>query len=115
MVERGALYWAELPGAGEPDHAPAGRRPVLLIQSDPLNRSKLPTCVVAAVTSNLAWADSPSGVLLPAGVNGLGRDSVANLTQIATVSRRELLEPAGRVPAELMVLVDQALRAALGL
>jgi mRNA interferase MazF len=85
-----------------------------VVQSDPLNRSRLATVIVAAITSNLDWAGAPSSVFLPASLTGLNRDSVANLTQIATISRWELLEPAGHVPPELMTQINKALTQVLG-
>jgi mRNA interferase MazF len=114
MIERGSLWWVDFGDiAAETGHKPAKRRPVLVIQSEAFNRSRLPTVTVAATTSNLQNADFPGNVLLSAGSTGLPHDSVAKLTQIATLNRWELVERAGQVDHETMRRVDEAIRTTL--
>ena len=114
MVIRGDVHWCDL---GEPSgSAPAKRRPVLVIQADEYNRSRLATTVVAVVTSNTALAAMPGNVFLPAAATGLSKDSVVNVTALATIDRRALGPlPAGRVPNHLMAEVDQGIRRVLGI
>ena len=77
VVERGEVWWADL---GAPDESgPGFRRPVLVVQNDAFNRSRLRTIVVAVLTSNLRLLDAPGNVLLPAKAAGLPRDSVVNV------------------------------------
>lgn len=111
---RGKVYWCEL---GEPTgSAPAGRRPVLVIQSDDYNRSRLATTIVVALTSNTMLAAMPGNVFLPAAVTGLPKDSVANVTALATVDQRDLdPRPLGQVPRHLMVDIDTGIRRVLDL
>ena len=69
VISQGEVWWAEL---GLPvGSAPGFRRPVVVVQGDALNRSRIATVVCVAMTSNLAWADAPGNVLLPAGTTGL--------------------------------------------
>lgn len=68
-VAQGAVWWVNLPepaGSG-----PGFRRPVIVVQGDHLNRSKIATVVCVPLTSNLTWAAAPGTVLLPSKVLGL--------------------------------------------
>jgi mRNA interferase MazF len=114
VVNRGDVHWCDL---GEPTgSAPAKRRPVLVIQADEYNRSRLATTVVAVLTSNTALAAMPGNVFLPALAAGLPKDSVANVTALATVDLRDLdPHPVGQVPDHLMREVDHGIRGVLGL
>lgn len=114
MVTRGDVHWCDL---GEPDgSAPAKRRPVLIVQSDDYNRSRLATTVVVALTSNTILGAMPGNVFLPAVATGLPKDSVANVTAVLTVDRRDLdPHPVGHVPTHLMDDVAQGLQQVLGL
>jgi mRNA interferase MazF len=114
VVNRGDVHWCDF--ADPSASAPAKRRPVLVIQSDDYNRSRLATTIVMALTSNTALATMPGSVFLPAPATGLPKDSVANVTALATVDRRDLdTRPVGRVPDHLMSEVDRGTRGVLGL
>jgi mRNA interferase MazF len=111
VIRRGELYWVDL---GQPTGSrPAKRRPVLVVQSDPYNASRLATTLVLVVTSNTELAGMPGNVFLPAAMTGLPRDSVANVTAIVTVDKADLDELAGEVPPSMMREVDQGLRRVL--
>lgn len=114
MVNRGDVHWCDL---GEPQgSAPAKRRPVLILQADSYNRSRLATTVVVVLTSNTELAALPGNVFLPAVMTGLQKDSVVNVTALATVDRRDLdPHPAGRLSPPLMVEVDRGIRQVLDL
>jgi mRNA interferase MazF len=90
VIAQGEVWWAELPpptGSG-----PGFRRPVVVVQGDPLNRSKIATAVCVPLTSNLRWADAPGNVLLSARSTNLPKDSVANVSQIIALDRTLLTE-----------------------
>lgn len=113
MISRGDLYWVDLgPARGS---RPAKRRPVLIVQADPYNASRLSTALAAVVTSNTSRADLPGNVFLPASATGLPRDSVVTVAALVTVDKRDLRERAGRVPAHVMLAVDDGLHRVLGL
>jgi mRNA interferase MazF len=78
---------------------PGYRRPVIVVQGDPLNRSRIATVVCVVVTSNLKWAKAPGNVRLSAQDSGLPRDSVVNVSQIVTLDRSRLTDHVGRVGA----------------
>jgi mRNA interferase MazF len=113
VTGRGSICWADL---GEPRGSkPAKRRPVLVIQSDPFNASRLNTTIAAVITSNTALAAMPGNVFLPAALCGLPKDSVVNLTALVTLDKSDLEAPAGHLPASLMNDVERGLRHVLGL
>ena len=113
MIRRGSICWADL---GEPQGSrPAKRRPVLVIQADPFNASRLNTTLAAVITSNTGLAAMPGNVFLPAASSGLPKDSVVNVTALVTLNKTDLDTEAGHLPAALMSEVDRGLRRVLGL
>jgi len=113
VILRGSICWADL---GEPRGSrPARRRPVLVIQADPFNTSRLNTTLAAVITSNTGLAAMPGNVFLPAAISGLPKDSVVNVTALVTLNKTDLDAEAGRLPPALMSNVDQGLRRVLGL
>ncbi len=112
MITRGGPYWADL---GQPiGSRPAKRRPVVVIQAKPYNDSRLATAVVAVLTSNTSLAAMPGNVFLPATGTGLPKDSVVNVTALATVDKTDLEGPLGTLSVKLMHEVDEGLRRVLG-
>jgi mRNA interferase MazF len=110
---RGEIWWADIPeGAGS---APAYRRPVLIIQADAFNRSRIATVIGVGLTSNLALADAPGNVSVSRAVSGLPKDSVVNVSQIITLDRSQLTKKVGRLPAGVMRSVEDGLRLAVDL
>ena len=113
VVERGQVWWADL---GEPDGSEPGyNRPVLIVQSDAFNRSRLHTVLAVVLSTNLRLLDAPGNVLIPANASGLRKDSVANVSQVITVDREFLIELAGRVRGQFLQDVEIGLRLVLGL
>ena len=113
VTRRGDLYWVDL---GEPRGSkPAKRRPVLVVQSEAFNASRLNTTLAAVVSSNTALAAVPGNVFLPATTSSLPRDSVVNMTALVTVDKADLDGPAGHLPDYLMAEVDRGLRRVLDL
>jgi mRNA interferase MazF len=94
------------PRGSEPGYRP----PVLVLQRDEVNDSRISTVVVCVLTSNVALAKAPGNTLLPRRATGLRRDSVANASQIATVNKSDLDAMLGTLPRGLLDTVDQALR-----
>ncbi len=112
-MSRGEIWWADLP---EPRGSEPGyRRPVLIVQADSFNRSKIQTVIVAVITSNLRLAEAPGNVILPARVSGLPRDSVVNVSQLLTIDHSFLTEHLGKLPARMLADVEAGLRLVLQL
>ncbi len=113
MIRRGSICWADL---DEPRGSkPAKRRPVLVIQADPFNASRLNTTLAAVITSNTGLAAMPGNVFLPATSSGLRKDSVVNVTALVTLDKTDLDAETGHLPPALMSDVDRGLRRVLGL
>lgn len=112
-IQRGEIWWADLPAPRRSE--PGYRRPVLVVQADSFNRSRIQTLIVAAITSNLDLAEAPGNVLLSARSSGLPRDSVVNVSQLLTLDRGFLTELAGTLSLRVQRAVDQGLRTILQL
>jgi mRNA interferase MazF len=110
---RGTVWWAELPQPVASE--PGCRRPVIIVQSNAFNRSRIKTALVVVVTSHLRLADAPGNVSLSAAATGLPKDSVANVSQVITIDKGFLVEQCGRLPAQLMKDIDEGLRLSLSL
>jgi mRNA interferase MazF len=113
VTTRGSICWADL--GQTRGSRPAKRRPVLVIQSDPFNTSRLNTIIAAVITSNTALAAMPGNVFMPAAVSGLPKDSVVNVTALVTLNKSDLDKPVGQLPGSLMNDVNRGLRRVLGL
>jgi mRNA interferase MazF len=113
VIERGEVWWADLGDAEGSE--PAYRRPVIVIQSDAFNRSRLRTVIAVVLTTNLRLVEAPGNVLITAKASGLPRDSVANVSQVITVDREFLRERAGRLRGQQMKELDSGLRLVLAL
>jgi mRNA interferase MazF len=105
VIRRGDVVWADVDG----------RRPVLVVQAQPYNDSRLPTVVVAVLTSDTRLATMPGAVFVPAVLTGLAQDAVVDVTVLVTVPRAELGEPVGALPSDTMEAVGRGLRGVLGL
>ena len=110
-LRRGEIWWA---GLDEPrGSGPGDRRPVLIVQSDAFNRSRLATTIVVVLTGNLRLVDAPGNVALPSRLTGLPRDSVANVSALYTIDQTVLTERVGRLSPGLLNQVEEGLRTAL--
>jgi mRNA interferase MazF len=112
VILQGEVWWADLPkpaGSG-----PGFRRPVVIIQGDAFNRSRISTVVCIPLTSNLRWADAPGNVMLPARLTGLPKDSVANVTQPVTLDRTLLTDRVGMLPEAKLDLMLFGIDVVLG-
>lgn len=110
-IRRGEIWWADL---GETvGSGPGDRRPVLVVQADSFNRSRLATTIVVALTANVRLVDAPGNVLLPARITELPKDSVANVSQLITLDQDVLTERIGRLTPSLLRQVEEGLRLVL--
>ena len=112
-MERGEVWWAQLPDPSASE--PGFRKPVVIIQSDSFNRSRIRTIIAVVLTSNLRLAEAPGNLLIPASASGLPRDSVANGSQVITVDRGLLTEKVGRLQSKALRSIEEGLRLVLDL
>ena len=111
-MQRGEIWWSSLPTPG--GSAPGFRRPVLVIQSNEFNRSRINTVVAAVITSNLMLAAAPGNVRISARSSGLKKASVVNVSQIITVDKSFLAECVGKLNTQQLRDVEDGLRLILG-
>ena len=112
-MRRGEIWWATL---GSPKGSgPGYRRPVLVVQSNPFNESRIATVIVAVVTSNIALADAPGNVRIARADSGLKTASVINVSQVLTIDRGLLTHRVRAVPAPILHQVEDGLRLVLAL
>ena len=110
---RGEIWWANLP---HPQGSkPAKRRPVLVIQSDSYNRSKINTVICAIISSNTELASHPGNLLLEKSVSGLEKTSVINFSQITTLDKTDLTEQVIMLSKPILVKVNNCLKLLLEL
>jgi len=112
VISQGEIWWADLPsptGSG-----PGFRRPVVVVQGDALNRSRIATAVCVPLTSNLGWANAPGNVALPARITGLPKDSVANVSQIVALDKELLTEVVGKLQHAKLELLLAGIDVVLG-
>ncbi len=112
-MQRGDIYWASLrpPAGSEPGY----RRPVLVVQSDDFNKSRINTVVVAILTTNLRLEGAPGNVFLTKRKTGLAKDSVVNVSQVVTLDKSFLTEQISTISMATMSDVDDGLRLVLNL
>ncbi len=112
VITQGEVWWADI---GEPiGSEPGFRRPVVVVQCDAFNRSRIGTVVCVPLISNLRWSAAPGNVLLEVDATGLPKDSVANVSQIVALDRGVLVERVGRLPERTLGLVLSGIEVVLG-
>jgi mRNA interferase MazF len=94
---------------------PGFKRPVVIVQANEFNASRIRTIIVASITTNLALASAPGNVLLPRRTSGLREDSVINVSQVSYIDCTCLDNYVGKLPAHIQTSVDAGLRLVLGL
>lgn len=113
VVSQGEIWWADLPaptGSG-----PGFRRPVVVVQSDALNHSRLATVVCVPLTSNLKWSLAPGNVHFSARLTGLPKDSVANVSQIVSMDKNLLTARVSKLPRSKLELLLSGIGVVLGM
>ena len=112
-MQRGEIWWASLrpPRGSEPGY----RRPVLILQQDDFNRSRIATVIAVILTSNLRLQAAPGNVLLRSRDSNLPKDSVANVSQIVTLDKSVLSERVTTLPTTKLKQIENGIRLILGL
>jgi mRNA interferase MazF len=112
VISQGEIWWADIPPPAGSE--PGFRRPVVVVQGDAVNRSRIATVVCVPLTSNLKWADAPGNVLLAARATKLPKESVANVSQIVALDRTFLTERVGKLSAAKVELLLSGIDVVLG-
>jgi mRNA interferase MazF len=112
VIGQAEIWWADL---GEPiGSAPGYRRPIIVVQCDALNRSRIGTVVCVPLTSNLKWSRAPGNVQLSAAATNLPKDSVANVSLVVALDKVQLVERIGKIPRRQLDLVLARIDVVLG-
>jgi len=112
-MRRGEIWWASLEAPS--GSAPGFPRPVLIVQADPFNESRIGTVVVAALTTTARLAAAPGNVQVKRRETKLPQDSVVNVSQLLTVDKSHLRSRVGTLSQRAMEAVDEGMRLVLGL
>jgi mRNA-degrading endonuclease toxin of MazEF toxin-antitoxin module len=91
------------------------RRPAVVVQTDSLDDARVRSFLVVPLTTRLHLEGLPGNVRLDAAATGLGKPSVANVYDLQTVLRADLVERVGRLPAPRAAALDDGLRLVLAL
>lgn len=112
VISQGEVWWADL---GEPRGSEPGfRRPVVVVQADAFNRSKIATVVCVPLTSNLRLAQAPGNVMLSTTETGLGKDSIANVSALVTLDRTVLTDRVARISENAFAQIIAGIDVLLG-
>jgi mRNA interferase MazF len=112
VIAQGEIWWADL---GDPiGSAPGYRRPVLVVQCDAMNASRIGTVVCVPLTGNLKWGDAPGNLVLPARITGLPKDAVANVSLIVALDKQQLTERMRKIPRRQFDLIVAGIDVILG-
>jgi mRNA interferase MazF len=112
VVRQGDIWWADL---GEPiGSAPGYFHPVVVVQGDFLNVTELDTVIVVVVTSQMRFAKFSWNVPIFGKHTGLKKDSIANVSQVAAIDRRQLEERVGNVSQKQLQAIFQGIDVVLG-
>jgi len=110
---RGEIWWAEF---GIPYGSEAGyNRPVLIVQDDSFNESRIKTIVVVPLTTNLRLLDAPGNVLLKKRESKLIDDSAIIVAQLYAIDRSRFKEKISKVTKEIMERVEIGMKLVLGI
>ncbi len=112
-MQRGEIWWADLPPPRGSE--PGYRRPVLILQHDDFNRSRIATVIAVILTSNLRLQGAPGNVLLSSRDSGLPKDSVANVSQVVTLDKSALTARVASLPGTKLKQIENGVRLVLGL
>ncbi len=107
-MKRGEIWWASLPPAT--GSGPGYRRPVLVVQANSFNDSKIATVLVAIITSNLALVQAPGNVRISKSDSGLSKPSIVNISQIMTIDRERLTKRVSSLPGKVLGRVTEGLK-----
>jgi len=112
-MTRGELWWADfgIPFGSEPGY----KRPVLIIQNDFFNNSKINTTIVIPLTTNLILADAPGNIFITKRESKLKKDSVITLSQIEVIDRQRLIEKITKLDRSIIERIENNILFILGI
>ena len=107
-ITRGDIFWVEVDE--NRGSVPGVSHPHVVVQDDVFNRSRIPTIIVCALTSNPKRASEPGNVALAAGEGSLAKASVVVVSQVSVVERAQLGERIGSLSHERVEQILDGMR-----
>jgi mRNA interferase MazF len=112
-MTHGEIWWAQF---GIPFGSEAGfKRPVLIVQDNSFNESKIRTIVVVPLTTNLQLAEAPGNVLLKKKDSKLTEDSAIIVAQLYAMDRERFIEKVTKIDSDIMEKVESGIKLVLGI
>jgi mRNA interferase MazF len=112
-MTHGEIWWAQF---GIPFGSETGfKRPVLIVQDNSFNESKIRTIVVVPLTTNLRLAEAPGNVLLKKKDSKLAEDSTIIVAQLYAMDRERFIEKISKVDSDIMEKVESGIKLVLGI
>lgn len=110
---RGEIWWADfgIPFGSEPGY----NRPVLIVQDDTFNKSKINTIVVLPLTTNLLLENAPGNIFIKKEESGMPKDSIIVVSQLYAIDRQRLLEQLSKLQMAIMKEVESGIKLVLGM
>lgn len=112
-MTRGEIWWVDLgiPFGSEPGF----QRPVLIVQNNAFNESKINTIIVVPLTTNLHLATAPGNSILKKEDTNLSKDSIVNVSQIVTIDRERFIKKVSEIKNKNMKKVEEGMKLVLSL
>jgi mRNA interferase MazF len=110
---RGEIWWADfgVPFGSEPGF----KRPIMIVQDDDFNRSKINTVIVLPLTTNLNLEDAPGNLLIEKEESSLPKDSVVVVSQLYAIDKERLIEKIKKIDSDIMYRIEEGIMLVLGL
>ena len=101
---RGEIWWADygIPFGSEPGY----KRPVIIIQNDYFNNSKINTTIVIPLSTNVLLADVPGNIFIEKKESKLKDDSAILLSQVGVIDKQRLIEKISKVNRDIMHKIE---------
>jgi mRNA interferase MazF len=112
-MTRGEIWWVDygIPYGSEPGY----RRPVIIIQNDLFNNSKIKTAIAVPLSTNLLLADVPGNVFIHKKDSKLTKNSVILVSQTGVIDKERLIEKVSKINNELMGKIEIGILFILGI
>jgi mRNA interferase MazF len=112
-MTRGEIWWVDY---GIPYGSESGyRRPVIIMQNDFFNNSKIKTTIVVPLSTNLLLADVPGNILINKRDSKLTKDSVILISQTGVIDKERLIEKVSKINNDIMDKIENGIIFILGI
>jgi mRNA interferase MazF len=112
-MTRGEIWWVDygIPFGSEPGY----RRPVIIMQNDFFNDSKIKTTLAVPLSTNLLLADVPGNIFINRKDSKLTKDSVILISQTGVIDKERLIEKVSKINNDIMGKIENSIMFILGI